>query len=60
VYKGDAEVSSKLVVSFHCMPTERQKVDGFVVRTELVSGSNELREYQFNGETEAHKIPLAK
>jgi len=60
VYKGDAEISSKLVVSFHCMPTERPKVDGFVVRTELVSGSNELREYQFNGESEAHMVPLAK
>jgi len=57
VYKGDAEISSKLVVSFHCMPTQRLKVDGFVVRTELVAGSNELREYQFGGDTEAHMIP---
>lgn len=60
VYKGEAEVASKLVVSFHCMPTQRLKVDSFVVRTELVSGFNELREYQFDGETEAHMVPMAK
>jgi hypothetical protein len=56
VYKGDAEIASKLVVSFHCTPTQRLKVDSFIVRTELVSGFNELREYQFNGETEAHMV----
>jgi hypothetical protein len=60
VYKGEAEISSKLVVSFHCTPTQRIKVGSFVVRTELVSGFNELREYQFDGETEAHMVPLAK
>jgi hypothetical protein len=60
VYKGDAEIASKLVVSFHCTPTQRLKVNSFVVRTELVSGFNELREYQFDGETEAHMVPLTK
>jgi len=60
VYKGDAEIANKLVVSFHCTPTQRLKVDSFVVRTELLSGFNELREYQFNGETEAHMVPLTK
>src|SRR6185369_1044089 len=54
VYKGDAAIDSQLVVSFHCTPTTRLKVDSFVVRTELISGFNELREYQFSGETEAH------
>jgi hypothetical protein len=60
VYKGEAEIASKLVASFHCTPAQRLKVDSFVVRTELVSGFNELREYQFNGETEAHMVPPAK
>ena len=59
VYKGDADIASKLVVSFHCTPLQRQKVDSFVVRTEQVSpGVNELREFQFRGETEAHGVPL--
>jgi len=60
VYKGEAAIASKLVVSFHCMPTQRLKVDSFIVRTELVAGVNELREYQFNGDSEAHLVPLAK
>ena len=60
VYKGDAEIASKLVVKFHCTPTQRTKVDSFVVRTELVGGVNELREYQFPGETESHMAPLGK
>src|SRR5207244_4103327 len=58
VYKGDAEVAGKLVVSFHCTPVQRQKVSSFSVRTEQVSpGINELREFQFSGETEAHAVP---
>jgi len=59
VYKGDAEIASKLVVYFHCTPVQRLKVGSFVVRTEKVSpGVNELREFQFGGETEAHAVPL--
>ena len=59
VYKGDSDIASKLVVSFHCTPLQRQKVDSFVVRTTQVSpGVNELREFQFSGETEAHGVPL--
>jgi len=60
VYKGDAEIASKLVVSFHCTPTQRLKVSSFIVRTELISGVNQLKEYQFNGETEAHMVPMGK
>ena len=60
VYKGDAEIASKLVVSFHCTPVQRLKVGSFVVRTELMNGFNELREYQFDGDTEAHMVPLTK
>jgi hypothetical protein len=57
VYKGDAAVDSKLVVSFHCTPTQRLKVNSFIVRTELVAGVNQLKEYQFDGDTEAHMVP---
>jgi hypothetical protein len=60
VYKGEAEIASKLVVSFHCTPVQRQKVDSFIVRTELISGVTELREFQFSGDTEAHVAPLSK
>ena len=60
VYKGEAEIASKLVVSFHCTPVTRQKVDSFIVRTELISGVTQLREYQFSGDSEAHMVPLAK
>lgn len=60
VYKGEAEIASKLVVSFHCTPVTRQKVDSFIVRTELISGVTQLREYQFSGDSEAHMVPLTK
>ena len=57
VYKGDAEIPGKLVVSFHCTPSDRLKVSSFTVRTELISGVSELREFQYAGETEAHVVP---
>ena len=58
IYKGDAEISSKLVVSFHCTPMERPKARYFVFRTmETASGTLELREIQFAGDTEAHLVP---
>ena len=60
VYKGEAEIASKLVVSFHCTPIPRQKVDSFIVRTELIGGVTQLREYQFSGASEAHGVPLTK
>ena len=60
VYKGEAEIAKNLVASFHCVPAQRTKVGSFVVRTEMVSGINELREYQFEGDTEAHMVPLTK
>jgi hypothetical protein len=60
VYKGEAEIDSKLVVSFHCTPVQRQKVNSFIVRTELIAGVTQLREYQFSGDTEAHMAPLTK
>lgn len=60
VYKGEAEIASKLVVSFHCTPVQRAKVGSFIIRTELMNGINQLREFQFEGDTEAHQAPLGK
>lgn len=60
VYKGSAPVASKLVVSFHCVPADRSKVANFTVRMTEVSGFQELTEYQFGGETEAHTVPAGK
>ncbi len=61
VYKGSAEVASKLVVAFHCVPIERAKSSFFVVRTSQVApGVNEVSEYQFKGDTEAHGVPTLR
>jgi hypothetical protein len=61
VYKGDAEVASKLVVEFHCVPINRAKSDYFIVRThQQPDGVMELREFQFKGDTEAHGVPAFK
>ncbi len=60
IYKGNSPVAGKLVVSFHCVPTVRAKVNNFTVRMDAVSGFQELTEYQFAGETEAHTVPLSK
>ena len=59
VYKGDAEVPEKLVVSFHCTPVPRGKVANFTVRNSLTStGQYEVREFQFGGSTESHLVPV--
>jgi hypothetical protein len=59
VYKGVAEIPSKLAVSFHCTPAEHAKVASFTVRTVLTSsGQQELREFQFGGSTETHLVPI--
>ena len=61
VYKGIAEVASKLIVSFHCVPIERAKVTHFTVRTATLSPDiTELREFQFKGDREAHGVPSGK
>ena len=60
VYKGNAPIASKLVVSFHCVPEQRLKVASFTVRTAEVSGLQALTEYQFAGEMEAHTVPAGK
>lgn len=60
VYKGVAEISAKLVVSFHCIPEARSRVESFTVRTEVLSGVTLLREVQFPGDTETHLVPMSK
>ena len=58
IYKGNAPLRERLVVSFHCIPTERAKVANFVTRTEeKTPGTIELREFQFAGDSEAHAVP---
>ena len=50
----------RLVVSFHCIPVEREAVDHFTI---LVGGFDpatklpELIEFRFAGSTEGHKVP---
>lgn len=59
VYKGSAEIPDKLVASFHCRPAIRAMVAHFTVRTLLTSpGQYQLKEYQFAGNVEAHRVPL--
>ncbi len=57
VYKGNAAVKENLVLSFHCVPEQRFKVASFTVRTQQVNGIDELREFQFGGDTETHLVP---
>lgn len=52
--------AGKLVVSFHCIPVERPKATGFRVvsaRVGTSSGPLEMKEFQFEGSTEAHQVP---
>ena len=59
VYKGTADIPSKLVVSFHCTAAARDKVAHFTVRSQTISpGLAELKELQFGGSTEAHLVPV--
>lgn len=48
----------KLVVSFHCQPVERSKVNQIVLTYGMLSADLfELREIQFPGSTEGHRVP---
>lgn len=61
VYKGTVEKQSKLVASFHCTPAARPKVASFTFRTAEVSpGTSELTEFQFEGDSETHLVPLKR
>ena len=60
VYKGNADIPNKLVVSFHCTPAQRDQVADFTVRSLQTSpGVTELKEFQFGGSTEAHLVPAS-
>jgi hypothetical protein len=50
----------KLIVSFHCIPVERKKVDGFrviVTASNTPFGVSEIEEIQFAGSEKAHRVP---
>jgi hypothetical protein len=60
VYEGNAPVPKKLVVSFHCVPVQREKTKHFLVRSVETSPSiTELQEFQFAGDTEGHAVPTS-
>ncbi len=56
---GRPEVKpEKLVVSFHCQPIQRDKVTQIVLTYGMLSPDLfELREIQFPGSTEGHRVP---
>lgn len=61
IYKGNAEIASKLVVEFHCVPIQQARANYFLVRTKhRADGVVELTEYQFKGDTESHATPPLK
>jgi len=48
----------KLVVSFHCQPVQHDKATAIVLTYGMTaSGMFELREIQFSGSTEGHRVP---
>lgn len=50
----------RLVVSFHCTPVERPKTEQFrivVSKANSPYGPGEIKEIQFAGSTEAHRVP---
>ena len=60
IYKGNAPIHEKLVVSFHCIPVQRAMAKNFIFRSvESSPGITELQEFQFAGDTEGHAIPTS-
>lgn len=48
----------KLVVSFHCQPVQREKATHIVLTYGMVNSELfELREIQFTGSAEGHRVP---
>lgn len=61
VYKGVTESPEKLVTSFHCIPEARSKARHFTLRSrQLPTGITEVREFQFAGSKEGHRVPETK
>ena len=59
IYKGEAEVHDKLVVSFHCIHIDRAKANNFIWRSrETAPGIVEMIDFQFSGETAGHGVPV--
>lgn len=56
---GQPEVKpDKLVVSFHCEPVQREKANHVVLTYGMASATLfELREIQFAGSSEGHRVP---
>lgn len=60
IFHGDRPDPAKLVISFHCIPVERDKAEGFKVTLSHHSGPYEIpevKEYQFAGSIEGHQVP---
>jgi hypothetical protein len=60
VYRQEKGQPDKLVVSFHCIPVARAKVDRFrviVTNRNTPFDVNEIEEIQFAGSLKAHKVP---
>ncbi len=62
VYKYTDHKQGDLVISFHCIPVERQKADHFTITVSMLPGVNlmELTEYKFAGSEEGHRVPQGK
>lgn len=59
IYKGAAELRDNLVVSFHCIHVERKMAKNFILRSRETPAGTELLEFQFDGETAAHGVPIS-
>src|SRR5580765_7143083 len=58
IFHGDRADPAKLVISFHCIPVERDKAEGFKVIVSKPAGAMpEVKEFQFAGSTEGHQVP---
>jgi hypothetical protein len=62
VYNYSDNKQGELVVSFHCIPIEREKNDQFTISLKKLTNIDlyELTEYRFAGSTEGHKVPTEK
>jgi hypothetical protein len=62
VYNYSNNKQGELVVSFHCLPVEREKTDHFTVSTKRLPNIDmyELIEYRFAGSNEGHRVPSGR
>lgn len=58
VYRSDRGRNGKALVEFMCQPVARAAVPQFRTICRLSADQDQLMEYQFKGETEAHGVPL--